>query len=67
MPGRGDQVRFVGAEEIEHRELHLGRADPVTQHAGRKAGQIEEALRPPFVSQDPGKRPEGKSGRVARR
>ena len=41
------------AEEIEHRKLDFGRADPRAQIVRREPGQIEEALRPPLVSQNP--------------
>ena len=34
----GDQIAFVGAEEIEHRHLHAGFTQPGAQIIGRQPG-----------------------------
>jgi hypothetical protein len=44
------------AEEVEHRKLDFGRADPRAQVGRRETRQVEEALRPPLVRQNPGER-----------
>jgi hypothetical protein len=57
--GRGNQVWFVRAEEIEHRQLDLPGGDTIAQDTGRQARQVEKTLRPALVLEDPGESLQG--------
>jgi hypothetical protein len=45
------------ADEVDRRELQLGRADPLAQLRRRQSRKIEEALRTAVVGQNPRKNP----------
>lgn len=51
--GRGDKVRFVRAEELEHRGEHRRIAKAGAQGIGRQAGQREQAFGPAVALQQP--------------
>src|SRR5690606_34584319 len=62
--GGGDQVRFVGAEEVEHREVRPGLAERCPEGIGREPGEGEESLGPRCVRKDPGQRRKRQAGGV---
>ncbi len=53
MLGRGDEVRLVGAEIVEHRAEHRPLAQPLAQVGPGQPGQGEQPLGPVVVAQDP--------------
>ena len=57
--GRGHEVRFVRAQEIEHREVGRRLADRRPQAVRIEARNGEETLRSHCVREDPGERVKG--------
>ncbi len=57
--GRGDEVRLVRAEEIEHRAVSFGLPDRGPQAFGRQARERQESLGTNRIRKDPPQRAKG--------
>ncbi len=56
----------MGAEKVQDRSLHFGPGKASPQNLGSETRQVQQAVRPGRIGQDPGQRLQGKVAGIGR-